>query len=269
MKRRRRRFTQVTRLEPQSPEAHARLGAAYQYLGKNRDAMAAYRQATQLGGNASALANLALLEYRAGRYREAAQGYREATRRDPNNPVGLRNLGDAYRKIGREADARAAYEQGLAVTDRMLAVNAHSAQTLQTRGILLAKLGRVRRGGRGARRGCAPRAERRRRPVRAGGRPADCGQHGGGVHRPRPRRSQRASRRPKRARDDEWARGGPGCPLPPVGGGSLIMSGRRRERTVRPAFINHPRKELSHEWICVWSLLPRFGACASAGGKPR
>ena len=136
-------FAQVTRLEPQSPEAHTRLGAAYQYLGKNRDAIAAYRQATQLGGNASALANLALLEYRAGRYREAAQGYAEATRREPNNPIGLRNLGDAYRKIGRAADARAAYQQGLAVTDRMLGVNAHSAQTLQTRGILLAKLGRA------------------------------------------------------------------------------------------------------------------------------
>ena len=45
--------------------------------------------------------------------------------------------------LGRAADARAAYQQGLAVTDRMLAVNAHSAQTLQTRGILLAKLGRA------------------------------------------------------------------------------------------------------------------------------
>jgi eukaryotic-like serine/threonine-protein kinase len=135
-------FAQVTRLEPQSPEAHTRLGAAYQYLGRDRDARAAYLQATQLGGNPSALANLALLEYRRGRYREAAQGYAEAIRRDPNNPVGLRNLGDAYRKIGRHADARAAYEQGLAVTDRMLAVNPHSAQTLQTRGILLAKLER-------------------------------------------------------------------------------------------------------------------------------
>jgi eukaryotic-like serine/threonine-protein kinase len=135
-------FAQVTRLEPQSPEAHTRLGAAYQYLGKNRDAMAAYRQATQLGGNPSAIANLALLEYRAGRYREAAQGYAEATRRDPNNPVGLRNLGDAYRKVGRGSDARAAYEQGLAVTDRMLAVNPKNAQTLQARGMLLAKLGR-------------------------------------------------------------------------------------------------------------------------------
>jgi Flp pilus assembly protein TadD len=136
-------FAQVTRLEPQSPEAHTRLGAAYQYLGKDRDARAAYLQATQLGGNASAVANLALLEYRRGRYREAALGYAEANRLDPNNPVGLRNLGDAYRKIGRDGDARAAYEQGLAVTGRMLAVNAHNAQTLQTRGILLAKLGRA------------------------------------------------------------------------------------------------------------------------------
>ena len=165
-------------------------------------------------------------KYRAGRYREAAQGYREATRREPNNPVGLRNLGDAYRKIGRDDDARAAYEQGLAVTDRMLAVNAHNAQTLQTRGILLAKLGR-------ADEAVAAVDE----AVRLAPNDADVlyeravvladrWQHGGGAHALE--RAIAAGFPPAEvARDDEWAGVARRCPLPPVGGAALTMSGPR------------------------------------------
>jgi len=135
-------LAEAVRLDPRSPELHTRLGAAYQYLGRDRDAIAEYRQATQHGGNAIAYSNLALLQYRAGRYPEAAEGYAQSNRLRPNDPVTLRNLGDAYRKLGRDTDARNAYEEGLAITGRMLSVNQEDPRALQTRGILLAKLGR-------------------------------------------------------------------------------------------------------------------------------
>ena len=135
-------FEVAVRLRPDSADDHNRLGAAYLLTGDERNALAEFRQAVRIGGVSPAYGNIGLLEYRAGRYGEAVKAYEHAVLQRPNDPVMWRNMGDAYAKVGRGSDAARAYEHGLAVTDRMLTVDAQSATTLSTRAVLLAKLGR-------------------------------------------------------------------------------------------------------------------------------
>ena len=124
-------------------DAYNRLGAAHLLTGNERAALEDFRQAVRLGGASPAYGNIGLLEYRAGRHDAAVRAYEHAVQQRPNDPVMWRNMGDAYAKLGRTADARRAYERGLEVTDRMLAVDARSAATLSARAVLLAKLGRA------------------------------------------------------------------------------------------------------------------------------
>jgi serine/threonine-protein kinase len=138
-----RAFEEAVRLQPDNAAAHNRLGAAHLLTGDERAALADFRQAVRLGGSSPAYGNIGLLEYRAGRYDEAAEAYERAVQQRPNDPLMWRNMGDAYLRLRREADARAAYERGLEVTGRMLAVDARAATTLCTRAVLLAKLGRA------------------------------------------------------------------------------------------------------------------------------
>jgi superkiller protein 3 len=138
-----RAFEEAVRLQPDNAAAHNRLGAAHLLTGNERAALADFRQAVRLGGSSPAYGNIGLLEYRAGRYDAAARAYARAVQDDPNDPLMWRNMGDAYARLRRDADARAAYVRGLAVTDRMLAVDPRAAATLCTRAVLLAKLGRA------------------------------------------------------------------------------------------------------------------------------
>jgi serine/threonine-protein kinase len=138
-----RAFEEAVRLQPDNAAAHNRLGAAHLLTGNERAALADFRQAVRLGGSSPAFGNIGLLEYRAGRYDAAARAYERAVQDGPNDPLMWRNMGDAYARLRRDAEARAAYAHGLAVTDRMLAVDARAATTLCTRAVLLAKLGRA------------------------------------------------------------------------------------------------------------------------------
>jgi Flp pilus assembly protein TadD len=59
--------------------------------------------------------NLGIIHTRQGRTAEAEGVLRVAAERDPRNPLAWNLLGLAYREAGRFADARAAYEQALAI----------------------------------------------------------------------------------------------------------------------------------------------------------
>jgi tetratricopeptide (TPR) repeat protein len=136
-------FEEAVRLQPDNADALNRLGAAHLLTGNERAALEDFRQAVRLGGSSPAYGNIGLLEYRAGRHDAAARAYEHAVQQRPNDPYMRRNVGDTYAKLGRTADARRAYERGLEITDRTLAVDARSAATLTARAVLLAKLGRA------------------------------------------------------------------------------------------------------------------------------
>jgi tetratricopeptide (TPR) repeat protein len=55
--------------------------------------------------------------------------------------VGYRNLGDAYRRMGREADALAAYRTAIRLFEQRLQVNPRDAQTLASLAVLWSKVG--------------------------------------------------------------------------------------------------------------------------------
>jgi tetratricopeptide (TPR) repeat protein len=60
--------------------------------------------------------NLGFADYKMGKYEEAVEYLKETTHCDSTRAVAYLNLGDAYAKLNRNADARQAYEKYLELT---------------------------------------------------------------------------------------------------------------------------------------------------------
>jgi tetratricopeptide (TPR) repeat protein len=76
----------------------------------------AYQKVVELNpGAAGALVNLGTLYYRARRFTEAEQYYREAARTDTKYPLAEFNLGNLYDEQGRLSEALAHYQRALAL----------------------------------------------------------------------------------------------------------------------------------------------------------
>jgi tetratricopeptide (TPR) repeat protein len=136
-------FRAATELAPSNAGAFQMLGLAYYHLGDVRQAIGSYQHALSLDPNPAAYANLGWAYYEAGRYDESVQMYKESLKRDPKSPVNHRNIGDVYQRIGRTADARAAYEQAIALGNAMLAVNPRDVRVIAVVALCEAKLGRA------------------------------------------------------------------------------------------------------------------------------
>src|SRR5207302_1769936 len=79
-----------------------------------------------------------------GQYDEAARAYEEAVKRDPRSVQNHRNIGDIYRRLGRSADARLAYERAVSAAVDILVVNPRDVTTIGLVALCEAKLGRTR-----------------------------------------------------------------------------------------------------------------------------
>jgi serine/threonine protein kinase/tetratricopeptide (TPR) repeat protein len=113
-------FLRVTQLAPQVAMGHHDLGAVYNDLGKYAEAEESFRRALALREHSDTLIGLgALMDYKR-RTVEAVQFYERAREVGPVTYILLVDLGDAYRRIQRNADARRTYEEGLALADRDL-----------------------------------------------------------------------------------------------------------------------------------------------------
>jgi tetratricopeptide (TPR) repeat protein len=135
-------FEEATRLQPDNSRPLQQLGAAQHAAGHEGLALESYRRALTLRPDARAHNNIGNILYDQGRFREAAEAFEEADRLEPGVPQRALNLGDAYQKLERPADARTAYEDGVERCRRLLGVNARDASVLAYLALLEAKLGR-------------------------------------------------------------------------------------------------------------------------------
>ncbi len=118
------------------------LGTVYHASGEVSEAVNNYRKAIDLGADAAAHTNLGVLLYAEERYEEAREAFEQAALLKPSSPAKQGNLGDAYRKLGRELDAVAAYGRAATLAREQLRINPKDPWTLASLAMYEAKLGR-------------------------------------------------------------------------------------------------------------------------------
>jgi tetratricopeptide (TPR) repeat protein len=118
------------------------LGTVQYRTGRYPDAAAAFRRTTELAPqNAAAFRMLGTTYYESGKFDDAMRSYDEAVKLEPTSALNHRNLGDAYRRLGRGPDARAQYDEAVTRGSALLAVKPHDVGVLSLIAICEAKLG--------------------------------------------------------------------------------------------------------------------------------
>jgi serine/threonine-protein kinase len=136
-------FKLVTELAPDFANGYHMLGTTLHRLGRAEEAIGYYEHSVRLGPSGPAYSNLAYSYYETGRYRDALAAYQEALKLDPRSPGRHRNMGDVYVKLGRQAEARRAYESAIAAGEELLKINRADATTISLVALSEAKLGRT------------------------------------------------------------------------------------------------------------------------------
>ena len=135
-------LVEADRLQPDSPQTLEMLAVAHQNLGDLDQARESFERSIAIAPTARACSNLGTLYYQMGRFDLAIERFGQAADLQPNNAQIARNLGDAYARVGRDAEARAAYERALGLAEAAIAVNARDTVHLGLRAVCEAKLGR-------------------------------------------------------------------------------------------------------------------------------
>jgi tetratricopeptide (TPR) repeat protein len=136
-------YRRATELQPSAAGPFQMLGTIYYRLEQFDEAIGNYEHAVRLGPNAAAFANLALGYYARQRYDEAQQAYQRSLALNPKSIGNQRNLGDVYMRLKQPVRAKAAYEQGIAVGNELLAVNPRDYRTIALVALCEVKVGRA------------------------------------------------------------------------------------------------------------------------------
>lgn len=136
-------FTRFTELQPDSAWGFQTLGTAHHAAGHLDEALANYREALARAPNARAWSNIGTVHYQRREFADAVTAYQHALALRPNEPLTHRNLGDAYWRLDRRQDARAAYERARDLARRALEVNPNDAASLALQAFCAARLGRA------------------------------------------------------------------------------------------------------------------------------
>ena len=134
-------FRRVTELMPASARGFQMLGAVYQTLGEIAEARANYERALELGELPGTYTNLGLLHYADQNYPAATEAFERARDLSPNDFRFRRNLGDAYRELGRTEDAHSEYERAVELVADLADVDPTNATLLGQRAVLESLVG--------------------------------------------------------------------------------------------------------------------------------
>ena len=139
-------WEEADRQTPDNIQILRNLGAVYQMLERNDDAVAALQRALAIEPSATVYTNLGTLRYFQGRYSDAAAAFEKAVELNATYFLYWANLGDAYRWIPGSGDkARQAFARAIALVDDRLR-GAPDDPDLRTRlAMYLAKQGDVTR----------------------------------------------------------------------------------------------------------------------------
>ena len=140
-------FEQVVTLEPDNAAGFQQLGTAYQYLGDSGRALEHYRRALAIRPSAAAYSNIGALYHGQRQYADAVDAYTKAIAIRPNSATTHRNMGDALAKLGRAAEAKAAYLAAVRLAEAELKVNPADAGVLASLAVYLQKTGDAKAAG--------------------------------------------------------------------------------------------------------------------------
>jgi tetratricopeptide (TPR) repeat protein/TolB-like protein len=134
-------FRRVTRLRPESGRAFHQLGTVLQAMGDRKGALASYERGLALEPDGDTWSNVGSIHYAEGRFAHAADAFARAVALVPNAPSLHRNLGDAYRRLGRSDESRAAYREAIRLTEKQLEINPRDGRNWSRLAVYHAKLG--------------------------------------------------------------------------------------------------------------------------------
>lgn len=135
-------FKAMIDLQPDNPMGYYDLAGAYISLARYDEAIEILNRGLKIKETAQAWSNLGSAYMFVGRFPEAADAMKKATELNPRNDVLWRNLGDSYRQlVGREADARHAYEKALEVALSEYEITPNNTEALSGIALYYAHLG--------------------------------------------------------------------------------------------------------------------------------
>ncbi|MEP6783629.1 MAG: protein kinase [Acidobacteriota bacterium] len=134
-------FDKAIELSPGSALALIQAGASAQQLGDNKRALTYYEQANAIQPRAETFSNIGTIQYGLGDYAKAAGAYEGSLLIRPTSAVTNRNLGDAYARLGRKADARRIYLKAVEQAEEEVSVKPSDARTIARLAVYHAKAG--------------------------------------------------------------------------------------------------------------------------------
>jgi serine/threonine-protein kinase len=132
-------YIQGLAIQPDNMWLKTNLAAAYSYNGEPRKAIALYESVSDM--DATMMSNLAMLYFDDRRYQEAADLLTRALALEPRSAVKHGNLGDVYRRLGREREAADEYRLAARLTGEQLKTDRTDAIALARHAVFDAKLG--------------------------------------------------------------------------------------------------------------------------------
>lgn len=136
-----RSFEKAITLSPSSSVSLARAGAASQMLGDDAKALDYYERANAIQPRAETFSSMGTIYYSRGDFAKAAAAYEGAVLIRPLGAITHRNLGDAYARLGRDADALRAYRQAVRLAEGEVAVSPGDARAIARLAVYHAKAG--------------------------------------------------------------------------------------------------------------------------------
>ncbi len=134
-------FERAIALSPSSSVSLTRAGAAAQAMGEDARALTYYERANAIQPRAETFSSMGTIHYSQGEYANAAAAYEGALLIRPLGAITHRNLGDAYSRLGRKADALRAYRQAVALTEAEVSVSPGDARAIARLAVYQAKAG--------------------------------------------------------------------------------------------------------------------------------
>ena len=134
-------YRKVTALAPGLPDGYMDVGLALIREGRLEEAEKSLQTALQIRSSPRLLMNLGGLKYLQERYDEAARLFEQSLATGSKSVVQYRDLGDAYRQLGRVAESQTAYRAGLDLALETVKRNPRDALSRARLGLFAAFLG--------------------------------------------------------------------------------------------------------------------------------
>jgi len=133
-------YERALEILPSDPRTLLNLGAVSLEMGDVPRSLKLFEQANAIAPTGVAQMNIGTAYYRLGRFADAVQAYTAAVKLDRASAVLHGNLGDAYLRLNRQADARREFEMARTLTLAALKVNERDARNLSRIAAFEAKL---------------------------------------------------------------------------------------------------------------------------------